>query len=83
MPEFNIQPKEIIVTTNIVKFQITEIELILYQGANINILMFSENNKFFKSERLLLTQEEYNNWGTDDDYIRDLVCQKLDFVLSI
>ena len=45
-------------------------------------MLFSESGKYYKCVRVDVTQEEYNNWGTDDNFIRDLVCQKLDFVIT-
>ena len=82
MTEFNIQPKEFVETTIVNRFEITEVEVKLYKGASLTIMLFSESGKYYKCIRVDVTQEEYNNWGTDDNYIRDLVCQKLDFVIT-
>ena len=82
MSEFNIQPKEFIQTTTVNKFEITEVEVKLYTGASLTIMLYTDSNKCYKCVRVELTQEEYNNWGTDDNYIRDIVCEKLGFVLA-
>lgn len=82
MTEFNIQPKEFVETTIVNKFEINEVEVKLYKGAVLSVMLFSDSNDYYKCIRVDLTQEEYNNWGEDDNYIRDLVCQRLGFVIS-
>ena len=82
MTEFNIQPKEFVVTTTVTKFEITEVEVKLYQGADVTVMLYSDTGNYYKCERISLNQEEYSNWGTDDNYIRDLICQHFGFVID-
>jgi hypothetical protein len=81
MTEFNVQPKEFVETTIVNKIDITEVEVKLYKGAYITVLLYTDSNRLYKCVRVEISHEEYANWGTDDNYIRDLVCQKLGFVL--
>jgi hypothetical protein len=63
-----------------VSFSVTELEIspvvvTLNNSANINCRLFNDEiSKFFNLE---LTSEEYSKWGSNDDYITDLVLSKL------
>jgi hypothetical protein len=82
MTEFHIQPKEFVEKTIVTKFDITDIDVKLFEGASITIMLYADSNKHYKCVSVELTHDEYTNWGTDDNYIRDIVCQKLGFVIS-
>jgi hypothetical protein len=36
------------------------------------------NNNYISNHTFHITGEEYNDWGNDDDYLENLVLQKLD-----
>jgi hypothetical protein len=71
----NIVPKPS--TTNITRFHIVNVRAELYKKAVISVDLFS-NNLFVRNELLEMTEEEYNNWMTDE-YIVELTMEKLGF----
>ena len=48
----------------------------LEKNAIFDILFYDANDNIVKTEVLMLTQEEYNNWGIDDNYIMNLIAQR-------
>lgn len=52
-------------------------QIILYTSAAINVYFYDANGSVFKVEELLMEGEDYANWASNDDYIRNFVCSKL------
>jgi len=74
MTQVFIQPKDIVYQAD---FILVEAMLKLNSGAMITYtLNRSPDGLTLKTDSFDLTQEEYDNWGTDDNYIIDLVCQR-------
>lgn len=44
------------------------------------IKCYDKNKKFIGNKEATFTQEEYDGWGTDSEYIYSLICQKLGIV---
>ena len=63
-------------------FIVTNISVNQFNGdSNVNVVLFDKNEQFIQNTNVSLTKEEYDNWGTDDKYIVDLVATKLGFTI--
>ena len=47
------------------------------QTANISISILNPEEQIYTNRFIILTQEEYDGWGNDDNYIVDLLLSKL------
>ena len=52
-------------------------QITLYTSASINVYFYDANGSVFKVEELLMEGEDYTNWASNDDYVRNYVCSKL------
>jgi hypothetical protein len=80
--EKTIQPKEITFTYNVTKISIKCRLVNLNKTAVFDILFYDQDGRFCRSEVLVLSIEEYRNWGTDDDYIFNLIQEKYGIVFT-
>jgi hypothetical protein len=74
-----IVPAEQTTVLTIVRFEIYQVIIDLFKRAIILVNLFAENNNLVKNTSIVIENEEYNNWGSDDHYLVDLVCSKLGF----
>ena len=74
-----IDPFAIIKTVNIVGFRIDTIQVNLFNDATIRVILFDAPNSIHDIKNIYLSKEEYNGWASDDNYIVELICQKLGF----
>ena len=72
-------PKPVITTKYLVGFRIDNIQVTLFSGAIIRVVLFDAPNSISEIKDIALSKEEYDGWSTDDNYIVDLICQKLEF----
>ena len=73
----NTNPKEYI-TVNVCKsVEMRVFHFIIGSSIEVNCLLKDENENVFKIENITISGDEYNNWGTDDDYLINLVLSKL------
>ncbi len=56
-------------------FTVEIIRLNLFTNATIRVKFFN-NDSLLEISQYDLTDEEYNNWGNDDNYIYDLTASK-------
>ena len=59
------------------ELEISSVYVKLDNGANINCRLFS--NEVSVYHMIELTPEEYSAWGSNDEYITDLILSKLKF----
>lgn len=59
---------------NNVDIRITDLRL--GYSVSINVILKNEEN-FIKSENITISGEEYDNWGSDDLYLENLILTKL------
>jgi type IV secretory pathway component VirB8 len=69
----NIQPKNIILTSNKISINILSIELNI--RAISRVRFYSSDTKLLNSEEFVLDGEEYTNWH-NDDYLIDYISSK-------
>lgn len=69
----NIQPKNIIMTSNKISINVLSIELNI--RAIIRVRFYSSDTKLLNSEEFVLDGEDYTNWH-NDDYLIDYISYK-------
>lgn len=82
MDNINILIKDKIIeeTVKILRISITNYEL--FKGATIISQLYNSEYKYIKGENLRIEGDEFMNWGTDDQYIINWVCNKLGLELE-
>jgi len=76
MDEYPIYPPEKR-KLSICKFQYQIVEIKLKESIRIAVYLFSDNDTLIESKQYLIKDEEYANWGNDDNYIITLIKQKV------
>ncbi len=78
----NVQDSPYVITNTITKVQIRVMSVELFTSVSVVASLFNNesliDNKFFKIEG-----EEYNNWGNSDQYLVNLVLNKLGLTPSV
>lgn len=62
--------------TQVAKFLLVDVRLVLNIGAELNYSVCTDDGRTIKNEVYTLSQEEFDNWGSDDMYIVNLICEK-------
>ena len=78
-----IKETELVKTYTIKYVRITVIDVILNTSALIMYELFSNNDERVDSNSFRLSGEDYQNWGTDDQYLVDLVMQRIGFESNV
>lgn len=73
----DVQPKEIIKSYTVERLDISISDMKLNESVILNVLLITGDNELLESVNLTLTGEDYNNWSNDDNYIVDIVLEKL------
>jgi hypothetical protein len=84
-PEFlekTIQTKDITFTYTVSRISIRCRLVNLTKTAVFDIIFHDQDGECCKSEVMILTPEEYSNWGADDNYIMSLVQEKYGIVFT-
>ena len=77
----SVKPYSIVKTYNIDYIIINVTNIQLNQSADIQVV-FCDNTKFMvDSVSFVLSGEDYQNWGTTDNYIINYVCSKYNISL--
>lgn len=79
---FTILPKEIITTTTITKITITTHNIIINESVNLLVGYYDEKDNYVETIHLVLDGEDYKKWGTDDNYLLNWVCNKLNLTIQ-
>ena len=82
MNRVKIQPTQNIRTESIFSFTITNLVVNLFNGAHSNVSLFDSNNNFLQSINIIISKEEYEKWGSDDNYMVNLIATKMGFQLE-
>ena len=69
------------VTTTVSSFEVSCVSLNLFQSATFQVTTFDENKKIIGRQNVTLTPEEYQQWNNNDQYIINVVAEKLNFNL--
>ena len=79
---YSVNPKEEVTVKTISSISCQIFSLVLGQRATINTLFKDVNGYVVKSVIDVIEGEDYTNWGSDDMYIPNWVCQKYGLTLS-
>jgi len=78
----NINPYDLTEVKTVVSFAIRRVTVNLFQNASLEVHLFDATGNIVKINFIELTSAEYSSWGADDNYITNLVCTKLGFVVA-
>jgi hypothetical protein len=74
--KIEVQDKEEVKTFTINNVEIRILNLSLNKFVDLNVTL-KQNNDFVNSVYMRIEGEEYTAWGNDDDYLENLVLNKL------
>jgi hypothetical protein len=75
-------PYDIISKQTITSFTYRVTELTLFHSATILILFLDENENCVRTIQYVVKDDEYADWGNDDQYILDLIISKIPDLLK-
>ena len=64
-------------TLNICKFKYQILEIKLTESVRVAVYLFNENDLLVDSKQYLIEGTEYAKWGSDDNYLINLIKQKI------
>jgi|688.fasta_scaffold1264142_1 hypothetical protein len=73
----NIENKEFITTQTISKIEILDGRVQLNNSVKFPVVLKTSDDSVITSQVIIITGEEYENWGSDDNYIESLILSKL------
>ena len=76
-----IVPTEKITTEIVVRFEMYIQDLVLNTSATFRVVSFDIENKPIDTVYVLLSGEDYTNWGNNDEYVIQFVATQLGFTL--
>jgi hypothetical protein len=80
MLKLSIQNKEIVTTQVVTSVEILEGTIQLNSSVKFPVKLLGSNDEIISIEFIEISGEEYLNWGVDDNYIRNLILNKLELV---
>lgn len=79
--KISIKPKELVYVRHISSIEIQQGQLSLNNGISFQVLLYDESDVLISVESVSITGDDYASWGTDDNYINDLILSKLELEL--
>jgi len=77
MKTFKIVPLLRIITS----FSVNIDSIILFERAYVSVKLIFENSNLTEMKQFVLEGEDYTKWASDDNYVVEYVCKKLDIEL--
>jgi hypothetical protein len=77
-----IQATTITETMNVVSFKVHVVGLDLFNSVTVAVTLHDENRNCVGNRTFVISGDEYMSWNSDDQYLINLVAQKLGFTLS-
>lgn len=71
------KPLEKITITKYVSFKIREVLISLNSGASFVVLLYGETEDTILCKTIEMSGEDYNKWGSDDEYVVEYIKNKL------
>ena len=78
----NIVPVDRTVTQTITRFTLDIIELVFNTSARFRVSQYDADDKLIDATNVTIEGQEYADWGGDDNYIINLIAQKLGFIIE-
>lgn len=82
MSSFDIETKTFTTQTDVSRFTVEVNNIVLFASASFRVNLYTAGGSYYTTFIMDLTDEEYNAWGNDDGYIRDLVATRYGFTLK-
>lgn len=67
---------------NVKYFTINIVSLELNVSVGLSVNLYNSDNVLLLTENMLITGDEYTNWGNSDDYLTNLVANKLNLKIE-
>ncbi len=80
--EIPIVPCDVSVINKIGSFTVILQNFVIGVSVDLVVSTFDINNKFVSTISIPLEGQDYQQWGTNDDYLVNFICNKLNFVPS-
>lgn len=77
----SIQPHEIQKITNISSFSVEVNKVDLFTSASLIVKLYDNSQNLYDIKFVTMSDNDYLNWGGDDNYVINFVSQKLGFNL--
>lgn len=77
MSQINVQDKTITTTTVVKSIEIESAEVKLGQSAKVFVRLLDENGGLVGNEIVRVEGTDYENWGSDDQYLVDYILTTL------
>lgn len=71
-----IKPIKMMKVVVIDRIDITDIKIIPFKNAIVNVSCYTNLREFVETNSFMMSDEEYAQWGNDDAYLHDWVCNK-------
>lgn len=78
----NIAPVDKTITKTITRFFLDIIELTFNTSARFRVSQYDVNDNLIDAINVTIEGEEYTNWRNDDNYIINLIAQKMGFIIQ-
>jgi hypothetical protein len=78
----NIAPHTLTTTTVVTSFQVTEVVVSLFSGAEVLVALLDVSGNRVKSRTLHMPKEDYVRWLADDHYVLTWAASKLGLTLA-
>ena len=77
------EPKSFTIQYKITRFKAVVLSIVLKQSAMIDVSFYDDERDYPVAQRPVLLQgEDYEKWGTDDDYINEYIIANMNTILS-
>lgn len=83
MSSTNIVPCDVSVINKIGSFTIILQNFKLGESVDLIVSLFDTDNKYVSTISIPLAGDDYLNWGVDDEYLVNFICNKLNFTPQI
>lgn len=80
MNQINVQDKQVITTQTIKSVQIDSVEVKLNESATFVVRLLNENSNLISVEVIKMTGADYENWGSDDNYVTNYILNYLNLI---
>ena len=80
--ENKIEPITITSSITIKSYYIVSVIVKLFTSVEINIIFVSETDKSYERQ-IILCDELYTNWGSEDDYLMEYIQTNLESIINI
>ena len=78
----NVIEKEILLSYLVSYFTMNVIILELHKSCCVIATTYDQFNKKLYENQFIVDGEEYENWGSNDDYLKQLIANKLNLVIQ-